>query len=154
MACMTNHQCAWLSIGLGLLLNAHVVEGPDRQNPAPAACEVSRPTATFSIAHRTAAPELNTDPNSPAWRNARSAWIEKDCSREVDYPDLKTEPVEAKASGDKVFVWLRFSGHGAESNLPIEMELAHVITMRDRKWARTVEYADKAQALEAAGLRE
>jgi ketosteroid isomerase-like protein len=34
------------------------------------------------------------------------------------------------------------------------MELAHVITMRDGKWARTVEYADKAEALEAAGLRE
>jgi ketosteroid isomerase-like protein len=70
------------------------------------------------------------------------------------YPDLKTEPVEVNASGYKVFVWLRFSGHGAESQIPIEMELAHVITMRDRKWARTVEYADKAEALEAAGVSE
>jgi hypothetical protein len=32
--------------------------------------------------------------------------------------------------------------------------LGHVITVRDRKWARTVEYADKAQTLEAAGLQE
>ena len=70
------------------------------------------------------------------------------------YPDLKVEPVEAKGRGDKVFVWLRFSGHGAGSKVPIEMELAHVITMQDGKWARTVEYTDKAQALEAAGLRE
>jgi ketosteroid isomerase-like protein len=70
------------------------------------------------------------------------------------YPDLKTEPVEAKASGDKVVVWLRFSGHGAGSEVPIEMELAQVITLRDGKWARTVEYAENAEALKAAGLSE
>ncbi len=70
------------------------------------------------------------------------------------YPDLKAEPVEVKASGDQVFVWLRFSGHGAGSKVPIEMEVAHVITVRDRKWERTIEYADKAEALEAAGLSE
>jgi ketosteroid isomerase-like protein len=74
-------------------------------------------------------------------------WIEA-------YPDLKTEPIEAKANGEKVFVWLHFSGHGAGSEVPIEMELAHVITMREGKWAQTVEYADKAEALEAAGLEE
>jgi len=27
-----------------------------------------------------------------------------------------------------VFVWLRFTGHGAESGAAIEMELAHVAT--------------------------
>ena len=74
-------------------MSAGAGERPERQNPAPSPCEVSRPTATFSIAHRTTAPRLNIDPNSPAWRDARSAWIGKDCSPNsgVDYPDLKTE---------------------------------------------------------------
>jgi ketosteroid isomerase-like protein len=70
------------------------------------------------------------------------------------YPDLTVEPLEAKASGEKVFLWVRFSGHGAESGIPMEMELAHVITMKDGRAARTVEYMDKVEALEAAGLSE
>jgi ketosteroid isomerase-like protein len=93
------------------------------------------------------------DPDSAIHRGIDA--VTRDLANWFDaYPDLKVEPVEAKASGDKVFVWLRFSGHGAGSKVPIEMELAHVITMRDRKWARTVEYADKARALDAAGLSE
>ena len=64
------------------------------------------------------------------------------------------EPLDAKGNGDKVFLWVRFSGHGKGSGAPVEMELAHVITMRDRKAARTVEYFDRAEALEAAGLSE
>ena len=51
-----------------------------------------------------------------------------------------------------VFLWVRFSGHGEGSGAPVEMELAHVLTMRDGKVARTVEYFDRAEALEAAGL--
>jgi ketosteroid isomerase-like protein len=34
------------------------------------------------------------------------------------------------------------------------MELAHVLTVRDGKTARLVEYPDRAEALEAAGLAE
>ena len=70
------------------------------------------------------------------------------------YPDLTVEPLEAKASGDQVFLWVRFSGHGAESGIPMEMELAHLITIREGRATRTVEYMDRAEALEAAGLRE
>ena len=38
---------------------------------------------------------------------------------------------------------MRFSGHGEGSGVPVEMELAHVLTMRDGRVARTVEYYDK-----------
>src|ERR1700675_301073 len=54
-------------------------------------CEVASPMASFSIPHVAQALELNTDPNSATWSHAASAWIEKDCTHEVDYPKLKTE---------------------------------------------------------------
>src|SRR5256885_43630 len=47
------------------------------------------------------------------------------------YPDLRVEPLETRAHGDKVFLWVRFAAHGAGSGIPIEMELAQVLTMRE-----------------------
>jgi ketosteroid isomerase-like protein len=82
-----------------------------------------------------------------AVRSQFARWVET-------YPDLTVEPLEAKGKGDKVFLWVRFSGHGEGSGVPVEMELAHVLTMRDGKVARTVEYTDRDEALESAGLRE
>ncbi len=62
--------------------------------------------------------------------------------------------MEAKGNGDEVFLWVRFAGHGAASGIPLEMELAHVYALRDGKAARVVEYMDRKEALEAAGLRD
>jgi ketosteroid isomerase-like protein len=70
------------------------------------------------------------------------------------YPDLRVEPLEIHINGDQAFVWVRFSGHGAESGVPIDMELAHVVTIRRGKFLRVEEYAERADGLEAAGLRE
>jgi ketosteroid isomerase-like protein len=73
---------------------------------------------------------------------------------EEAYPDLQVEPVEAKANGDQVFLWVRFSGHGASSGLAIEMELAHVLTLEHARVRRVEEYMDRAEGLQAAGLTE
>ena len=70
------------------------------------------------------------------------------------YPDLRLEIQQAEARDDKVFLWLRFTGHGAASGIPLEMELAHVCTLRDGKAASVVEYMDREEALAAAGLPE
>jgi ketosteroid isomerase-like protein len=70
------------------------------------------------------------------------------------YPDLRVDLLDARANGDQVFLWVRFVGHGATSGIPIEMELAHLYTMRDGKAAKLVEYMDRNEALEAAGLSE
>ncbi len=51
-------------------------------------------------------------------------------------------------------MWVRFVGRGATSGIPIDMELAHLYTIRDGKAAKVVEYMDRDEALEAAGLSE
>jgi ketosteroid isomerase-like protein len=70
------------------------------------------------------------------------------------YPDLRVEPLEIRSIGNRAFVWVRFSGHGAGSGVPIEMERAHIWTVEDGKIRRIEEYMDRDEALEAAGLRE
>ena len=81
-----------------------------------------------------------------AIRKQFASWLEA-------YPDLRLEILEAEGKGDQVFL-VRFVGHGGASSIPIEMELAHVYTMRDGKAARVVEYMDRKEALKAAGLNE
>jgi ketosteroid isomerase-like protein len=66
------------------------------------------------------------------------------------YPDLRLDIQQAEARGDKVVLWIRFTGHGAASGIPLEMELAHVLTLHDGKAASVVEYTDRNEALAAA----
>jgi 2-(1,2-epoxy-1,2-dihydrophenyl)acetyl-CoA isomerase len=70
------------------------------------------------------------------------------------YPDLRVEPLEIRSNGNRVFVWVRFTGHGAESGASVEMELANVVTYEDGRIRRLEEYSDRAEALEAIGLSE
>jgi ketosteroid isomerase-like protein len=68
------------------------------------------------------------------------------------YPDLRVEIRDTVASDDKVMLWVHLTGHGAGSGIPIEMELAHVIAVRDGKIAYVAEFFDRAEALEHVGL--
>jgi len=54
-------------------------------------CSVQQPTASFSIRHVKGNPALNLAPNSPVWKHAASQSMYKDCSRQIDYPHLKSE---------------------------------------------------------------
>lgn len=49
-------------------------------------------------------------------------------------------------------IWHR--GKGRNSGLPMEMEMAQIATVRDGKVTRLDNYDDRAEAFEAAGLRE
>jgi ketosteroid isomerase-like protein len=68
------------------------------------------------------------------------------------YPDLRVEILDAQENDDKVLLWVHLTGHGAGSGIPIEMELAHVIAVRDGKIAYVAEFFDRAEALEHVGL--
>ena len=54
-------------------------------------CHVTDSKATFEIPYRAGTPELNTDPASRTWNGAAITSISKDCSKELDYPWLRTE---------------------------------------------------------------
>jgi ketosteroid isomerase-like protein len=71
------------------------------------------------------------------------------------FPDGEAYPVDARGcDDDRVFVRVRMAGHGAESGIPFEMEVGHVVTLDDGKIRRLEVYFDPAEALEAAGLSE
>ena len=71
------------------------------------------------------------------------------------YPDLRVEPLEVRQNGDRVFVWVHFSGHGADSGAAMDMELAHVLTIDgEGRTRRLEEFFDRGEALAAAGLEE
>ncbi len=90
-------------------------------------------------------PDAATHRGLPAIQTFFAGWF-------YAYPDLRVEALEIRANGDRVFVWVRMTGHGAKSGLPLAMELAHVWTIDDGKIRRIVEYMDSAEALAAAGL--
>jgi ketosteroid isomerase-like protein len=110
---------------------------------------------TFSAVRQEARPAGSTGhvPRREAHRGIEA--IRQQVARWVEaYPDLRVEPLETRSNVDKVFVWVRFIGHGAASGVPIDMELAHVCTVRNGKTVRLVEYSNRADALEAVELAE
>jgi hypothetical protein len=54
-------------------------------------CVVTQPTASFSIGHVDGHPDLSLDSQSPQWHNAAAQFMSKDCTRQIDYPNIRTE---------------------------------------------------------------
>jgi len=71
------------------------------------------------------------------------------------FDPLIVEPLELiDAGGDEVVTVLRFGGRAKLSGVETDITFAIVYTVRDGKLGRGREYATRAEALEAAGLRE
>ena len=56
--------------------------------------------------------------------------------------------------GDYLIVPYRFGGRARHTGLEVEFSFVHLITLRDGKVTRCEVHKTKAEALEAAGLRE
>jgi hypothetical protein len=85
IAVLCNASEVWLTV------SAHPRAASPQNDSAAKSCEFQPPGAFFSIPYIAHAPELNTDPSSPAWAHSASTFIAKDCSKQFDYPTLKTE---------------------------------------------------------------
>ena len=71
------------------------------------------------------------------------------------YLVVTVEPLELRRNGGRVFVWVHFSGHGADSGAAMDMELAHVLTINEEgRTQRLEEFVDRGAALQAVGLEE
>jgi ketosteroid isomerase-like protein len=77
------------------------------------------------------------------WENVKGVWS-----------DLSSEIEEVRDLGDVIVARIRLRGHGIGSDAPWEQTQWHVTEWRQRKVIRWRVYADEAEALEAAGLRE
>jgi ketosteroid isomerase-like protein len=68
---------------------------------------------------------------------------------------LKLEPEQYfDVDDERVLVFMRVTAEGEGSGVPVEMRNAHEFRIRDGLFAAWKIYADRADALEAAGLSE
>ena len=71
-----------------------------------------------------------------------------------DFDELSFEPEELIDAGEQAVAVQRISGRAKASGIETELRYAVVYTIRDGKIVRGREYWERAEALEAAGLRE
>ena len=73
---------------------------------------------------------------------------------EESFEDLRIEPIEFVDLGSKLVVVVAIAGRGRAGGTPVETTIAQLWMLRDGKAVSLRDYASKAEALEAAGLRE
>ena len=72
-----------------------------------------------------------------------------------NFEEFTIEPEEfVEISGSRVLVPLMITTRGRGSSASVTMQIAWIFTVRDRLITRIEAFADREEALEAAGLRE
>ena len=90
----------------------------------------------------------------PAARG-REQWLRAvdDALEAVDYWRPEVEEV-IDAGKDKVLAVVRVSIRGKGSGISVSQQIFSVVAVREGRIARIIEYTDRADALQAVGLRE
>jgi ketosteroid isomerase-like protein len=71
------------------------------------------------------------------------------------FDNLRIEGEEfVDLGGGRVLVYARHRGTGRDSGLPFDQELGDVLTLRNGRIVQWLAYWNRAEALEAVGLRE
>lgn len=70
------------------------------------------------------------------------------------FDELQVEPLEFLDAGERVVVPIRFGGKARYTGMDVTFFVVHVATVRDGKVARLDMFRERAEALEAVGLRE
>jgi ketosteroid isomerase-like protein len=69
------------------------------------------------------------------------------------FDEVRAEPEDFFVAGPYVVVFVRLSGVAKGSGVPVELPLAHLFRFRGKQVDRWHAYADRADALKAAGLK-
>jgi ketosteroid isomerase-like protein len=56
--------------------------------------------------------------------------------------------------GEDVLLFVRIRGHGSHTGIPLDVQIAQLVTLRGGKIVRVRVFPDRQEALEAAGLSE
>src|SRR5919109_2731738 len=96
--------------------------------------EIYDPNAAWMAARED--PDAQTHRGLNAIRGYFSEWV-------AMFQDIELQTEELIEAEEKVFAWVRFSGVGEASGVPVEMEQAQVWTFREGKVVRVEEYFNR-----------
>jgi len=88
-------------------------------------CVTTQPTASFPIHHVDGGPDLSLDPGGEIWKNAAMQSMSKDCSRKIDYRNIKSS-IRAFWTDQDLYLLFQCPYRFLNLFLPADNSKAHV----------------------------
>jgi uncharacterized protein len=102
--------------------------------------------------------EFETSPNLPdggVYRGRESVAAFLGEEGDVVWGGAPTIDIErAFDCGEDVLMFIRVRGHGTHTGIPLDVRIAHLVTMRSGRPVRVKVFPDRQHALEAVGLTD